>query len=106
MNTLIPSFLKEYARRKADAWAKSLVRAELQYVENVHFVIGKEEDSEFERIQPVDFGSTGIVKANNVWSNGLHQFLQIKHGLRMTPEGLTTSYFTNTDLEQRLCNKK
>ena len=30
-----------------------------------------------------------------VWQDGLHQFLQIKHNCRISPEGLTTFFITN-----------
>jgi len=32
---------------------------------------------------------------NVEWENGLHQFLQIKHGLAVTTEGMTSSFMTN-----------
>lgn len=29
------------------------------------------------------------------WENGLHQFLQIKHGLEVTTEGMTSNFISN-----------
>ncbi|CAF4871223.1 unnamed protein product, partial [Rotaria sp. Silwood2] len=46
-------------------------------------------------IEPVDFDSTGIVQNFSHWSNGLHQFLQIKHNLKITSESLTTNFLSN-----------
>ena len=45
-------------------------------------------------IQPIDFSNTGIIRQNSVW-NGLHQFLQIKHGLRLTEENLSSCFISN-----------
>ena len=71
------------------------IKAKYYYRENYHYVIAKDEldskrieyiksiglvpKSEY-KISPVDFANTGVVSLNMNWSNGLHQFLQIKHG--------------------------
>ncbi len=46
-------------------------------------------------IKPVDYSSTGIVQSSTNWSDGLHQFLQIKHSLKMTSETFTTNFMSN-----------
>ncbi len=61
----------------------------LNYRENVHYVVHEGE------IKPVDFHSTGIVQSSTSWSDGLHQFLQLKHNLKMTCETLTTNFLSN-----------
>ena len=43
----------------------------------------------------VYFERSGVIQEHTHWSNGLHQYLQIKHNLAMTPEGLTTSFMSN-----------
>ena len=37
-------------------------------------------------IVPVDYANTGVSQENMHWSDGLNQFLQLKHHLRMTLE--------------------
>jgi preprotein translocase subunit SecA len=32
------------------------------------------------------------------WSDGVHQFLQLKHNLRMTPERMCDSFYSNVTL--------
>ena len=47
------------------------------------------------KISPVDFANTGVVSLNMNWSNGLHQFLQNKHGLKLHSEDLTTTFLSH-----------
>ena len=52
-------------------------------------------------IAPVDYASTGVIQERTHWSNGLHQYLQVKHNLAMSPEGLTTSFMSNISYFKR-----
>ncbi|CAF4301850.1 unnamed protein product, partial [Rotaria sp. Silwood2] len=61
----------------------------LFYQENVHYIV---HDG---LIKPVDYYSTGIVQSSSNWSDGLHQFLQLKHNLKMTSETFTTNFLSN-----------
>lgn len=45
------------------------------------------------------------MQVSTTWSNGLHQFLQIKHGLKITAENLTTSFISNIGYFHRYINK-
>ena len=69
-------------------WINNAIEA-LSYQENVHYIVHNEQ------IKPVDFNSTGIVQNSTVWSDGLHQFLQLKHNLPLTSETLTTNFLSN-----------
>uniref|UniRef100_A0A183CBG7 SECA_MOTOR_DEAD domain-containing protein n=1 Tax=Globodera pallida TaxID=36090 RepID=A0A183CBG7_GLOPA len=46
-------------------------------------------------VVPIDYQNTGTQQRSTSLSDGLHQFLQLKHGLRMDPETLVTSFITN-----------
>ncbi|CAF4306112.1 unnamed protein product [Didymodactylos carnosus] len=46
-------------------------------------------------IVPIDYRNTGIIQTNTAWPDGLHQFLQIKHKLRISAESLTTNFLSN-----------
>jgi preprotein translocase subunit SecA len=35
------------------------------------------------------------LQENVHWTNGLHQFLEIKHGLPVTTEGMTSNFISN-----------
>ena len=47
------------------------------------------------KISPVDYRIMGVVYLKMVWSDGLAQFLQIKHGLPIEPEDLTTTFLSH-----------
>lgn len=89
----LPRHLIAYAKHQAQYWASSLVNATHQWQEDVHYVINVN-DSGKKVINPVN-NSTGVTQQNMVWQHGLHQFLQIKHNLQLTSEGLTTFFISN-----------
>jgi preprotein translocase subunit SecA len=80
------NFQKFFERQKP-IWIKNAIEA-LYYQENVDYVV---QDGE---IKPVDYCGTGVVLASTHWSDGLHQFLQLKHNLKMTDESLTTNFLS------------
>ncbi len=43
------------------------------------------------KISPVDYQNTGRINTNSRWQDGLHEFVEIKHGLRPKKEGLTAA---------------
>ena len=90
---IVPIFLHDFVTQQSTKWAESALRA-LSMQENIDYVIARNEDNQ-QIIAPVDYDSTGVVQKNTSWSNGLHQFLQVKHRLRITPESLTTSFISN-----------
>lgn len=85
----IPSNFKEFFDKQKSKWIQNAIEALYFYQENIHYIIhdGK--------IKPVDYFSTGIVQSATNWSDGLHQFLQIKHNLKMTCETFTTNFLSN-----------
>jgi hypothetical protein len=83
-----PPYLKTFAEIQITQWTNSLITACLSE-ENIDFIIRNEE------IIPVDYSNTGVLQFSTQWANGLHQFLQIKHGLRVTCENLTSNFISN-----------
>ncbi|CAF1300283.1 unnamed protein product [Didymodactylos carnosus] len=47
---------------------------------------------------------TGIEQASTRWSNGVHQFLQLKHMRRITPESLKAVFISNMSFFKRCRN--
>lgn len=84
----IPAGFSEFLENQKPKWIENAMEA-LKYQENVHYVV---QDGE---IRPVDYFSTGIVQNATSWSDGLHQFLQLKHNVKMTCETLTTNFLSN-----------
>lgn len=93
LELLLPKHLTAYAKKQLDKWIDSAWCAKNEYHENQHYVI-KTKDNE-NVITPVDYVNTGISMNNTVWPNGLHQFLQLKHNLRLTTETLTAAHISN-----------
>ena len=99
----IPIHLKEFAALQVKAWAKSAVKAGRLMPKHDYVIIVGEDGKEM--VSPVDFVNTGIIQEKTQWTDGIHQFLQIKHGLRLTSEGLTTSFISNLGYFKRYGEK-
>lgn len=91
---LIPEHLKEYVNGKLDKWIDNALYAKNGCHENEQYIIRKNDNGEC-TIMPVDNVNTGITLKNTIWSNALHQFLQLKHNLELTPESITSCFISN-----------
>ncbi|CAF0875274.1 unnamed protein product [Didymodactylos carnosus] len=87
-NVKVPEHLAEFVDTQIPKWIDNAIVA-YSYQENVHYVVYEG------LIKPVDFNSTGVVQSCTNWSDGLHQFLQIKHNLKMASETFTTNFLSN-----------
>ncbi|CAF1276298.1 unnamed protein product, partial [Rotaria sordida] len=87
-NIRIPKNFKDFVDTQIPKWIENCITA-YTYQENVHYIVHEG------LIKPVDYYSTGIVQSSSNWSDGLHQFLQIKHNLKMTSETFTTNFLSN-----------
>ncbi|KAA0203474.1 hypothetical protein HAZT_HAZT003734, partial [Hyalella azteca] len=91
-NTIyIPSHFANFVEKQKSEWIINAVEA-LRYQENVQYIV---QDGQ---IKPVDYHNTGIVESFTCWGDGLQQFLQLKHNLKMTSETLITNYLSNVGL--------
>ena len=100
----VPTHLREFVDYQLTTrWVDAAISAILSFEEEQDYVIGNDERL-IRRIKPVDFESTGMVQSSTNWSDGLHQFLQVKHGLCVTPESLTTNFLSNTGYFRRYGN--
>ena len=79
----LPTFCKIRFRLQCPKFVDSALDAILQYKENSNYVINGRQ------VRPVDRDNTGIIQHNTVYSNGLHQFLEIKHKLSVRSLGTT-----------------
>ena len=84
----IPKFLHQFVEKRLSVW-----------VEHAFYALRMHEGREYlvkdGSILPIDYRSTGVVQLNRKWSNGLHQFLQMKHKLKLKPLSLVTNYLSN-----------
>ena len=91
-----PQYRKDYILTKLPKWIRGARRALYELTLNVHYVISNDR-----RIVVVDYANTGVSQMNMHWSDGVHQFLELKHNLRMTPERMCDSFFSNVTLFKR-----
>lgn len=99
IKTKIPKFLKDFAFGQSRNWAESAWRAKHQLELDKQYIIENKDGRR--NIVPVDYAKTGSLQQNMVLSDGLHQFLQIKHDLRLTAENLVTSFISNVGYFKR-----
>ena len=96
----IPQHLRLFAFDQCKCWAESAWKAKHNLRKNEDYIIKSNKDG-VESIFPVDSTSTGSIQQNMVLSDGLHQFLQIQNGLRLTAENLVTSFVSNVGYFKR-----
>jgi Holliday junction resolvase-like predicted endonuclease len=88
-NLSIPKALYDFVQRRLPVWIKSAYHAKSihsgeQYVNN------KKTGKVF--IMDLD---TGVEQLSTQWSNGLHQFIQLKHNQKLTEESLKAVFMAN-----------
>ncbi|WP_341761079.1 Ulp1 family isopeptidase [Candidatus Tisiphia endosymbiont of Thecophora atra] len=93
------SNLKEYTSSQVDKWVDNAFKAAFIYQVDREYTL--EKNGEELIIAPVDASNTGTIQKGTIWSNGLQQFLQLKHGLRLTAESCNTSYISNIGFVKR-----
>ncbi|CAF4737897.1 unnamed protein product, partial [Rotaria sp. Silwood2] len=92
----IPKHLRELVLEcQLTKWIDSAIHAKYRCHNQQHYLLRNG------KIVPVDASNTGIIQANMHWSNGLHQFLQIKHGAKICAESLTTNFISNVTYFRR-----
>jgi preprotein translocase subunit SecA len=84
----VPVHLRAFASKQMPNWIESAIYALLCYQKDQHYHVkgGK--------IVPIDYSNTGVLQYNTVWNNGLAQFLQMKEGLKVTPESIATNFIS------------
>jgi preprotein translocase subunit SecA len=100
----IPRHLESLVSLQIKKWTKSAILAKYLCKENCDYLIVDKIGSG-KSLVPVDYSNTGIVQISTEWQNGLHQFLQLKHGLSLKPESLTTSFISNIEYFKKYGNK-
>ncbi|CAF3836247.1 unnamed protein product [Rotaria sp. Silwood1] len=92
----IPKHLRELVLEcQLTKWIDSAIHAKYRCHNQQHYLLRNG------KIVPVDASNTGIIQTNMHWSNGLHQFLQIKHGAKICAESLTTNFISNVTYFRR-----
>ena len=99
-NIRIPNHLKSFVINQISNYAISLQLALLAKEKDVQYKIMDNE------IKVVDNLNTGVVYKNMHWHDGQDQFLQIKHGIPITLEEMTTTYLCHYNYYMLYHNNK
>ena len=98
INMPIPIHLREHCGSRLQYW-----------IDNAFVAQGMRHDREYivkdNVVYPVDFKSTGVIETNKKWVDGLQQFLEMKHGLPISPLSLITNFLSNVDFFCQYSNK-
>ncbi|XP_070501606.1 uncharacterized protein [Chironomus tepperi] len=93
----IPKYLNNFVRLHLDNWIDSAIRA--MYLRNQsEYIVDTSLEGQKQYKEPniiiLDL-DTGTDMSNSQWDEGLHQFLQLKHGCKLTLVSLKSVFISN-----------
>ncbi|XP_072017159.1 uncharacterized protein [Amphiura filiformis] len=99
----VPNFLLPFVHRHLEAWSRNAFIARTMK-EGEQYIIDVDR-SESDRGKPSNViimdNETGTEQYNTQWHQGLHQFLQLKHGCRLSFESLKAVFMSNITFFKR-----
>ncbi|CAD8201155.1 unnamed protein product [Paramecium pentaurelia] len=96
----IPKFRLNYIDFMKKTWIENAILAMFHYHERKHYLIDNN------NVRIIDYQNTGVVHQDNMqWQKGLHQFIQLKHNLPITPLRISTNYLSNVGFFKRYQNQ-
>ncbi|CAD8172278.1 unnamed protein product [Paramecium pentaurelia] len=100
LNEFIPKYRLNYIEFMKKTWIENAIQAKYNLHEDCHYKI------ENNNVRIIDFQNTGVIHKNNMqWEKGLHQFVQLKHNLPISPISINTNYLSNITFFKRYKNK-
>ncbi|KAM4564118.1 uncharacterized protein V3H82_013126 [Fundulus diaphanus] len=90
----IPGFLSDLVKSKLKVWIENAFRAQMMEIDNEYVLEGH-------IIVPVDYSCTEVVENCMKWGDGLQQFLEMKHQLKLSDMTVITNYMSNVGLLQK-----
>ncbi|XP_040887052.1 protein translocase subunit SecA isoform X2 [Toxotes jaculatrix] len=87
----IPGFLSDLVKTKLKVWIENAFYAKTM-TEDHEYIIEKH------GIVPVDYTCTGVVENLMKWTDGLQQFLEMKHESKLSSMTAITNYMSNVGL--------
>ena len=89
----MPEYLKGLIKIQIEKWIENASLAQLYQLKQQYKI--KKDRYQILSVVPVDYANTGSIQNGTTWGDGLHQFLQIKHGLENTVETLVVNFLSN-----------
>ena len=96
-----PDFLSSFVKIQTPFWANNAFRAKNYMDKFIDYVITEGENKD---VAPVDRTNTGETELSTVYSDGLHQMLEIKEKLRIKDETLTDTFLSHITFFQKYKN--
>ncbi|EFX80511.1 hypothetical protein DAPPUDRAFT_51340, partial [Daphnia pulex] len=91
---VIPKCLETYVHRHLLAWTRNAFRAKNLVTTKDSYKVDDVGDGHGQQIVIMD-KETGVEQVQMHWSQGLHQFLQLKHTLKLSPVSLKAVFMSN-----------
>jgi hypothetical protein len=89
---LVPNQLRDFTINRIEIWIRSAYQAKMMSVDDQYTTVssGKRRGE----VVVMDLYS-GVEQMTTRWSNGLHQFIQLKHNNMLSPESLKAIFMAN-----------
>lgn len=94
----VPGFLSDLVKSKLNDWIENAFYAKTLTMDR-EYVIEKH------GVVPVDYKCTGVVENFMQWSDGLHQFIEMKHESKLSDMTAITNYMSSVGLLQKYGNQ-
>ncbi|XP_060887638.1 protein translocase subunit SecA-like [Labrus mixtus] len=90
----VPGFLSDLVESKLEVWIKNAFFAQTMSTDHEYVI-------ERHGVVPVDYSCTGVVQNNMKWTDGVQQFLEMKHGSKLSDMTAITNYMSNVGMLQK-----
>ncbi|XP_049295316.1 uncharacterized protein LOC125770108 isoform X10 [Anopheles funestus] len=93
----VPNFLKKFVERHLSSWIRSAINALLMAPGQSYVVDYKKSGSKADRNASIIIldNDTGADQGSSQWDEALHQFLQLKHGCKLSMQSLKAVFVSN-----------
>ena len=91
---LVPVCLREFVDRQLNVWTIGALRAKFCVTTDDSYKLDDLRDGRGQQLVIMD-KETGVEQVQMHWSHGLHQFLQLKHSLKLSPVSLKAVFMSN-----------
>ncbi|CAF3319052.1 unnamed protein product, partial [Rotaria sp. Silwood2] len=95
MQLTVPQHLHSFTSARLSRWIRNAAHAKFEMKEGREYVLKNK------KIVYVDVNNTGILHEQMRWFDGLHCFLEMKHGCSIEPEAITTNFITHVSFFSR-----
>ncbi|CAD8190635.1 unnamed protein product [Paramecium octaurelia] len=100
LHQFIPKYRLKYINFMKKTWIENAILAKYKLHQYCHYQI------ENDKVRIIDYQNTGVIHGDNMHlDKGLHQFVQLKHNISMTPLTINTNYLSNVSFFKRYKNK-